>query len=115
VTSTTVGGTAGTPFTTNFETWRFLANGYANSIQISETSGESLSTGSPGLRRLTASITAGKIVISVTGTGNKIINWSLSVDMVRLYATNQSEFEDAMVTEAGARLAGINDRVLIQE
>jgi hypothetical protein len=35
--------------------------------------------------------------------------------MVRLYATNQSEFEDAMVTEAGARLAGINDRVLLQE
>jgi len=51
----------------------------------------------------------------VTGSGNKIINWSLSIDMVRIYATNQSEFEDAMVTEAGARLAGINDRVLIQE
>jgi hypothetical protein len=115
VTSTTVGGTAGTPFTTSFETWRFLANGYANSIQISETSGESLDTGSPGLRRLSATLSNGEIVISVTGSGNKIINWSLSVDMVRIYATNQSEFEDAMVTEAGARLAGINDRVLIQE
>jgi len=115
VTSTTVGGTAGVAFTTSFETWRFLANGYANSIQISETTGESLDTGSPGLRRLSATLSNGEIIISVTGSGNKIINWSLSVDMVRIYATNQSEFEDAMVTEAGARLAGINDRVLIQE
>ena len=30
-------------------------------------------------------------------------------------ATNESEFEDAILTEAGARLAGINDRVLLQE
>jgi len=115
VTSTTVGGTAGVAFTTSFETWRFLANGYANSIQISEMTGESLDTGSPGLRRLSATLSNGEIIISVTGSGNKIINWSLSIDMVRIYATNQSEFEDAMVTEAGARLAGINDRVLLQE
>ena len=35
--------------------------------------------------------------------------------MVRIYATNETEFRDAMLTEAGARLAGINDRVIIQE
>jgi hypothetical protein len=35
--------------------------------------------------------------------------------MVRMYATNITEFEDAILTEAGARLAGVNDRVLIQE
>jgi len=37
------------------------------------------------------------------------------VEMQRIYATNESEFEDAILTEAGARLAGINDRVLLQE
>ena len=32
-----------------------------------------------------------------------------------MYATNEVEFRDAILTEAGSRLAGINDRVIIQE
>jgi hypothetical protein len=53
--------------------------------------------------------------IYASGEADKIINWTLSVEMIRMYATNETEFENAILTEAGARLAGINDRVLIQE
>ena len=55
------------------------------------------------------------LTFSVQGMTNKIVNWTLAVEMVRMYATNETEFRDAFLTEAGARLAGINDRVLIQE
>ena len=114
-TSTTVGGSAGVAFTSLFDTWRFLANGRAGTVTLSETSGESLSSGSPGARRLTASLSGGVLHIYASGEANKIINWTLSVEMIRMYATNETEFENAILTEAGARLAGINDRVLIQE
>ena len=114
-TSTTVGGSSGVAFTSLFDTWRFLANGRAGTVTISETSGESLSSGSPGARRLNATLSNGVLQITATGEANTIINWTLSVEMVRMYATNETEFENAILTEAGARLAGINDRVLLQE
>jgi hypothetical protein len=114
-TSTTVGGSAGVAFTTLFDTWRFLANGRAGTVTLTETSGESLSSGTPGARRLTAALTSGVLHIYASGEADEIINWSLSVEMQRIYATNESEFEDAILTESGARLAGINDRVLLQE
>jgi hypothetical protein len=114
-TSTTVGGSAGVAFTSLFNTWRFLANGRAGTVTLSETSGESLSSGSPGARRLTASLSGGVLHIYASGEADKIINWTLSVEMIRMYATNETEFENAILTEAGARLAGINDRVLLQE
>lgn len=114
-TSTTVGGSAGVAFTSLFDTWRFLANGRAGTVTLSETSGESLSSGSPGARRLTASLSDGVLHIYASGEADKIINWTLSVEMIRMYATNETEFENAILTEAGARLAGINDRVLLQE
>ena len=114
-TSTTVGGSAGVAFTSLFDTWRFLANGRAGTVTLSETSGESLSSGSPGARRLTASLSGGVLHIYASGEADKIINWTLSVEMIRMYATNETEFENAILTEAGARLAGINDRVILQE
>ena len=114
-TSTTVGGSSGVAFTSLFDTWRFLANGRAGTVTLTETSGESLSSGSPGARRLTASLSSGVLHIYASGEADKIINWTLSVEMVRMYATNETEFENAILTEAGARLAGINDRVLIKE
>ena len=115
ITSVTVGGSSGVPYTTKFETWRFLANGGAATVTVSETSGTELDYGSPGLRRLTASMSGGVLSFAVTGEADEIINWTLKVEMVRMYATNITEFEDAILTEAGARLAGVNDRVLIQE
>jgi len=115
ITSVTVGGSSGVPYTTKFETWRFLANGGAATVTVSETNGTELDYGSPGLRRLTASMSSGVLSFAVTGEADEIINWTLKVEMVRMYATNITEFEDAILTEAGARLAGVNDRVLIQE
>ena len=115
VNTTTVGGTAGTAFTSSFETWRFLANGRAGSVSFSKTSGTLLTSGTPGTRDPRASIADGVLTFQVVGLANQIINWTLKVEMVRIYATNETEFRDAMLTEAGARLAGINDRVLIQE
>ena len=115
ITSVTVGGSSGVPYTTKFETWRFLANGGAATVTVSETNGTELDYGSPGLRRLTASMSGGVLSFAVTGEADEIINWTLKVEMVRMYATNITEFEDAILTEAGARLAGVNDRVLIQE
>ena len=115
VISTTVGGSSGVAFTSKFETWRFLANGRAGTVTVSETAGEDMSYGMPGTRRLGASLTDGVLAFNVTGQADQIINWTLSVEMVRMYATNESEFENAILTESGARLAGINDRVLIQE
>lgn len=115
VVSTTVGGTAGVAFTSKFETWRFLANGRAGTVSISETAGEDIVSGSPGTRRLQATLIDNVLAFNVTGEANQIINWTLSVEMIRMYATNEAEFENAILTEAGARLAGINDRVLLQE
>jgi hypothetical protein len=60
-------------------------------------------------------MSGGVLSFAVTGEADEIINWTLKVEMVRIYATNITEFEDAILTEAGARLAGVNDRVLIQE
>ena len=115
VNTTTVGGTAGTAFESSFETWRFLANGRAETVTFSKTSGTTLTSGSPGTRNPSASISGGILTFQVTGLADTIINWTLEVEMLRMYATNESEFQDALLTEAGARLAGINDRVLIQE
>ncbi len=115
VSSTTVGGSSGTAFTSKFETWRFLANGRDASVSFSKTSGTTLTSGSPGTRSLSATLTGGVLTFQVTGGTNKIINWNLQVDMVRLYATNEVEFRDALLTEAGARIAGVNDRVILQE
>ena len=115
VNTTTVGGTSGTAFTSSFETWRFLANGRAGSVSFSKTSGTLLTSGTPGTRDPRASIADGVLTFQVVGLANQIINWTLKVEMVRIYATNETEFRDAVLTEAGARLAGINDRVLIQE
>ena len=115
VSSTTVGGSSGTAFTSKFETWRFLANGRDASVSFSKTSGTTLTSGSPGTRSLSATLTGGVLTFQVTGGANKIINWNLEVDMVRLYATNEVEFRDALLTEAGARIAGVNDRVILQE
>ena len=115
VMSTTVGGASGVAFTSRFETWRFLANGRAGAVTVSETSGEDMTYGMPGLRRISASLTNGVMSFFVNGEANQIINWTLSVEMTRIYATNESEYENAILTEAGARLAGVNDRVLIQE
>jgi len=115
VSSTTVGGSAGTAFTSKFETWRFLANGRDSSVTFTKTSGTTLTSGSPGTRGLSATLTGGVMTFQVTGTANKILNWNLEVDMVRLYATNEVEFRDALLTEAGGRIAGVNDRVILQE
>ena len=115
VNTTTVGGTAGTAFTSSFETWRFLANGRAGSVTFSATTGTLLTSGTAGTRDPRASISNGVLTFQVVGLSNQIINWTLKVEMVRIYATNETEFRDAMLTEAGARLAGIDDRVIIQE
>ena len=115
VATTTVGGTSGTAFESKFETWRFLANGRAETVTFNRTSGTTLSSGSPGTRAPSASISGGELTFQVTGEADTIINWTLEVEMVRMYATNEVEYRDAILTEAGARLAGINDRVLIQE
>lgn len=115
VNTTTVGGTAGTAFTSSFETWRFLANGRAGSVTFTATTGTLLTSGTAGTRDPRASISNGVLTFQVVGLANQIINWTLKVEMVRIYATNETEFRDAMLTEAGARLAGINDRVIIQE
>ena len=115
VNTTTVGGTSGTAFDSSFETWRFLANGRAGTVSFSKTSGTTLTSGSPGTRNPSASISGGVLTFQVTGLANTIINWSLEVEMLRMYATNESEFQDALLTEAGARIAGINDRVILQE
>lgn len=113
INSTTVGGTAGTAFTSKFETWRFLANGRAGTVSFSATSGTALTSGSPGQRRGSASLTDGVLTFSVTGESNQIINWGVKVEMVRIYATNEVEFRDAILTQEGTRLAGINDRVIL--
>ena len=113
INSTTVGGTAGTAFTSKFETWRFLANGRAGTVSFSATSGTALTSGSPGQRRGTASLTDGVLTFSVIGESNQIINWGVKVEMVRIYATNEVEFRDAILTQEGTRLAGINDRVIL--
>jgi len=115
VATTTVGGTSGTAFESKFETWRFLANGRAETVTFTLTSGTTLSSGSPGTRAPSASISGGVLTFQVTGEADTIINWTMEVEMVRMYATNEVEYRDAILTEAGARLAGINDRVLIQE
>ena len=115
VATTTVGGTAGTAFESSFETWRFLANGRAGTVTFTKTSGTTLTSGSPGTRNPSASISGGVLTFQVTGLADTIINWTLEVEMVRMYATNEVEFRDALLTEAGSRLAGINDRVIIQE
>jgi hypothetical protein len=115
VNTTTVGGTSGTAFDSSFETWRFLANGRAGTVSFSKTSGTTLTSGSPGTRNPSATISGGVLTFQVTGLANTIINWSLDVEMLRMYATNESEFQDALLTEAGARIAGINDRVIIKE
>lgn len=115
VATATVGGTAGTAFESSFETWRFLANGRAGTVTFTKTSGTTLTSGSPGTRNPSASISGGVLTFQVTGLADTIINWTLEVEMVRMYATNEVEFRDAILTEAGSRLAGINDRVIIQE
>lgn len=115
VNTTTVGGTSGSAFTSSFETWRFLANGRAGSVTFTATTGTLLTSGTAGTRDPRASISNGVLTFQVVGLANQIINWTLKVEMVRIYATNETEFRDAMLTEAGARLAGINDRVIIQE
>ena len=115
VNTTTVGGTSGTAFESSFETWRFLANGRAETVTFSKTSGTTLTSGSPGTRNPSATISGGILTFQVTGLTDEIINWTLEVEMLRMYATNESEFQDALLTEAGARIAGINDRVILQE
>ena len=115
VNTTTVGGTSGTAFESSFETWRFLANGRAETVTFSKTSGTTLTSGSPGTRNPSATISGGILTFQVTGITDEIINWTLEVEMLRMYATNESEFQDALLTEAGARIAGINDRVILQE
>ena len=115
VNTTTVGGTSGTAFESSFETWRFLANGRDETVTFSKTSGTTLTSGSPGTRNPSATISGGILTFQVTGITDEIINWTLEVEMLRMYATNESEFQDALLTEAGARIAGINDRVILQE
>ena len=115
ITSVTVGGSSGVPYTTKFETWRFLANGNAETVTVSETNGTELDYGSPGLRRLTASMSGGVLSFAVTGEADEIINWTLKVEMVRMYATNISSAANAILTEAGANLTTEGRNILIQE
>ena len=115
ITSITVGGTSGVPYTTKFETWRFLANGNDESVTVTETNGTELSFGSPGLRRLTAAMADGILSFTVTGEVDEIINWTLSVEMVRMYASNIASDINAILTEAGQRLTAENGNILIQE
>ena len=115
VATATVGGTSGTAFESSFETWRFLANGRAETVTFTKTSGTTLTSGSPGTRNPSATISGGVLSFQVTGLSNTIINWTLEVDMVRMQARNEQEYEDAILTEGGSRLAGINDRVILQE
>ena len=115
ITSVTVGGSSGVAYTTKFETWRFLANGNDESVTVLETNGTELSFGSPGLRRLTAAMADGVLSFTVTGEADEIINWTLSVEMVRIYATSISSDIDAILTEAGQRLTAENKNILIQE
>jgi len=114
VNTTTVGGTSGTAFDSSFETWRFLANGRAGTVTFSKTSGTSLTSGSPGTRNPSATISGGVLTFQVTGLADTIINWTLEVEMVRMYATNEVEYRDALLTEGGARIAGLNDRVILK-
>ena len=115
ITSITVGGSSGVPYTTKFETWRFLANGNDESVTVTETNGTELSFGSPGLRRLTAAMADGILSFTVTGEVDEIINWTLSVEMVRMYASNIASDLNAILTEAGQRLTAENGNILIQE
>ena len=115
ITSITVGGSSGVPYTTKFETWRFLANGNDESVTVTETNGTELSFGSPGLRRLTAAMADGVLSFTVTGEVDEIINWTLSVEMVRMYASNIASDLNAILTEAGQRLTAENGNILIQE
>ena len=115
ITSITVGGSSGVPYTTKFETWRFLANGNDESVTVTETNGTELSFGSPGLRRLTAAMADGILSFTVTGEVDEIINWTLSVEMVRMYASNIASDINAILTEAGQRLTAENGNILIQE
>ena len=114
VNTTTVGGTSGTAFDSSFETWRFLANGRAGTVTFSKTSGTTLTSGSPGTRNPSATISGGVLTFQVTGLTDTIINWTLEVEMVRMYATNEVEYRDALLTEGGARIAGLNDRVILK-
>jgi hypothetical protein len=54
------------------------------------------------------------LTFQVTGEADTIINWTLEVEMVRMYATNEVEYRDALLTEGGARIAGLNDRVILK-
>lgn len=115
ITSVTVGGTSGVPYTTKFETWRFLANGNAETVTVTETNGTELDYGSPGLRRLTASMADGILSFQVSGEADEIINWTLSVEMQRIYASNIGSTANAILTEAGANLTTEGGNILIQE
>ena len=72
-------------FTSKMETYRFLANGHAGTVTISATSGTSVTSGSPGTRRLSASLSGGVLTISANGTASTVIQWVAHVEMVRIF------------------------------
>ena len=112
ITSVTVAG--GVAYTTKFATWRFLANGNAETVTITETTGTELDYGSPGLRRLTASMANGVLSFQVSGEADETINWTLSVEMQRIYATNIDD-TNAILTEAGNFLITEGGDTIIKE
>jgi len=113
--SVTVGGTGEPTGTARFETLRFLADGTAGTVSVVATSGTTLTSGSPGTRSVTGTLTDGVLTFRVLGDTDEIVEFTLSVEMTRMYNTSITEFADAILTEGGSRIAGINDRVILQE
>ena len=113
--SVTVGGTGEPSGTAKFETFRFLADGTNETVSVVATSGTTLTSGSPNTRRVTGVMSNGELTFRVLGDTDEVIEFTLAVEMTRMYNTSISEFENAILTEAGARLAGVNGRVLLQE
>ena len=72
-------------FTSRLETFQFLANGHAGTINISLTNWSALTSGSPGTRRLTGSLSNGVLTISANGEASTTIQWTARVNMVRIY------------------------------
>ena len=72
-------------FTSRLETYQFLANGHAGTVNISATNWATIDSGSPGTRRLTASLSGGVLTISANGQASTVIQWVAHVDMVRLF------------------------------
>ena len=94
---------------------RQIVNGSTGDFDIVTTSGTTLKTTGAGTRTLDMTFANGQVTLTCDGPTNEITDWSLVVEMVRIYAPAGTENINAILTEAGARLAGSGGRVLLQE